>query len=910
MAFPTTELLVKVYIAPGANPVTPSEWVWVDITEDVRVDQGVTIEVGRADEGNQVDASKCSLTVNNGASKVANTLGTVGCYSPRNPSGPYSGSLRRGTPLRVGVQRGPDVFDRTSASGWGTSTGGLVWGHTSTASWSVTPGAGTVSLAANTAAFAILAGATAADVDVESCVSMSAVATGAAWVSATVVRYTNTSNHYRLHTEFGLGGDIQVKITKTIGGVTSDLTSLSSAVTTYTPGQLICTRAQAIGSTLRIRCWQDGTDEPITWHAEADDTDLTGVGTDLTGSGTGLYEWRVGGNTNVSIAPSVTEYTMEAIRYLGTVPEWPARWDMSSNDATAPVVASGILRRLQQGASPLRSPLTRQLLRYSPAGYWPLEDGENSRSAASALTGGSAATVTDVTFAADDTLDGAGPVLKLNSTSSRVVARMLGNADTPDGYAGMVIFKLASLPGSTVQMAYLYSTGTVARWTIAVTAIAIVVSGVQSDGTSVVSDTALYGVDPTDWVAIQLETEEAGGNVDWALTWHQVGETTFGGVSGTYAGTAQKLTGVTLAGAQDWAFGHLWLGDNDLPFVADSFSLVSSGYAGETASDRFARLCAEEGVPVLAYAADVDSEPMGIQRLDTFVNLLRAVESADQGVITERGAGLAYRPRAARYNLPVLQALDFGSGHVADPPEPTDDDQRIRNDWTLTRDGGSTVNVVDSDHVDEHGRYDASETVNVETDDVLVDHASWRLHLGTWDELRWPSITLDLAAKTTLISNWCKVAPGSRITIDNPPAQLLGTEIDLTVEGYTEVLSPYGWDVTVNCSPARAWDVAELDDEETALDTDGSTLDSGISDSDTTLSVATASAAAGSPLWSTDPADFPTDGWIGAERVTVNSITGSSSPQTWDVDRGIGGVALAHDAGTEVRLWLPAHIAL
>jgi hypothetical protein len=70
---------------------------------------------------------------------------------------------------------------------------------------------------------------------------------------------------------------------------------------------------------------------------------------------------------------------------------------------------------------------------------------------------------------------------------------------------------------------------------------------------------------------------------------------------------------------------------------------------------------------------------MGIQRPATFLELVRECEDADQGVLHERGAGLAYLTRTGRYNGTAVMALDFASGHVAAPPEPTDDDQRLRN---------------------------------------------------------------------------------------------------------------------------------------------------------------------------------------------------------------------------------------
>ena len=50
------------------------------------------------------------------------------------------------------------------------------------------------------------------------------------------------------------------------------------------------------------------------------------------------------------------------VRAVGEVSSWPSTWDLSGSDVWVPVTASGILRRLGQGASPLQSPYVRWVL--------------------------------------------------------------------------------------------------------------------------------------------------------------------------------------------------------------------------------------------------------------------------------------------------------------------------------------------------------------------------------------------------------------------------------------------------------------------------------------------------------------------------------------------------------------------
>jgi len=74
------------------------------------------------------------------------------------------------------------------------------------------------------------------------------------------------------------------------------------------------------------------------------------------------------------------------------------------------------------------------------------------------------------------------------------------------------------------------------------------------------------------------------------------------------------------------------------------------------------------------------------------------------------------------------------------------------------------------------------------------------------------------------------------------------------------------------------------------------------------VSVATTSAV--TPIWTTSGGDFPFDVRIGGEQMTVTTITGSSSPQTFTVARGINGVVPAQAAGADVRLNQPTILSL
>jgi hypothetical protein len=864
MAFPTTPLPVVAGIAFGANPVNPTSWNFSDVTTDFRESSAINIQVGRRDENSLVSPTGLGATIDN----------RTGNYCRTNPLSIWYGVLDKGTPVSAAVTRIADTFTR-SGSGLGTDAdSGLVWTATG-AGFSTNGSAALAALAsANLFVSAVVPDAGGHDVDVTHISSISAVTTGAAWVDATIVRWSDNNNFYRVHTEFSTDGTIGCKIAKVLGGSSTDLTSLVSTGVSYSAGTVIKTRVRAIGARLQVRAWLNSGNEPSTWTCEVDDDDLTGTGP-------GLYEWRVAGNSNAgTLTCTIDNYRVDVIRAITPVPEWPVRWDQTGRDVTAPITGAGPLRRLSQGSPGLRSPIFRQLSAQNPMGYWPLEDASGAASAASGIARGTPATVTDGSFGSTDCPPGASSALTLATGGvSRVAGKFTAWSVPLDGYAVMAYFRLPTLPASgspvvTQKIFEIPANGSVTRWIIYATSTGFYVEGYQPDGTLLVNTGSFtYGIDPTKWFALQLEAQEVGGNVNWALIWHQVGSTAFSSGSGSFAGTADRVTAATAWAPVDGTLvSHLWFGDDLLPFVDSTFQLVSAGYAGERAGNRLIRLAAEEGVPLALIGDPSKTAMMGVQHTDTLLNLLRECEAADQGVLHERGAGLAYLCYRSMLSQSVAWALDFDAGHIAAPPEPTDDDQRLINEVVLTRAGGSSVTLTDPASITKNGTYTDESTVNLYSDDQLSDHAGWRLNLGTIDELRWPRIELQLHRNPSLIKDWLKVRVGSRITVANPPDQVGTDGLDLIVEGWTETLGIWTWDVELVCSPASVWTAGKYDDSSYRYDSRTTTLLAGMNTGDLLASLVTVDRL---EFWSYTSA--PYDVMISGQK---NRVLGMSQPDS------------------------------
>lgn len=905
--FPQVPLPVSVHIAPGANPADATTYTWTEITTDIRYAEGVQIQCGAQDEGNTVDTTTQKANIDNRS----------GNYSTRNPLGTWYGSLSKGTPMQTRVMRINDQFARTVASGLGTDAdSGIAWSANSY--YSVNGTNAVVSIpVSNTFAMTLPAGVGSADFDAMHTSAVSVVPVGAAWVHAVVFWYAGNEDFYRAHTEFDPTGVIKVKVTRRLNGTENDLLAITSTGVTYSAGTLISTRVQVLGSVVRFKVWPASGSEPTSWSVQGS---LSGT-TTINGAAAGLFAWRVGGMTTVPTG-SIDNFRFDSIRATTPVPEWPPRWNQTATVPTTPVVGAGALRRLSQGQSALRSPIYRQLVAQPVCGYWPLEDGSSSSTMASAVVGGAVATGTGFSLGSTDCPAGASSAATLNTAgTSTISGRVTSWTVAQNGYACMAYFRLPTLSASSApipgnKLMTITTAGTVVRWIIYTTSTGFYIEGYASDGTLIVNTGSFdFGITPSKWFAVELQTQESGSTVNWSLVWTQVGSTTFTAGTGSYTGTADRITAAAVYAPVDGTLvSHLWAGDDALQFVDGTFMKVSAGYAGELAGSRVVRLSSEEGVPMLIVGDTADTAPMGVQTAATYLDLMRECEAADQGVLHERGAGLAFMTRVARYNQTPVMTLDFNSGHVAAPPEPTDDDQRLRNSIRLTRTGGSEVVLENAASITANGTYSDDVTVNLQADTQLQYHAGWRLHLGTLDDLRWPRIELDLAATPSLIGAWCQVLIGSRITIANPPAAVAGASLDLIIEGWTESISLFSWNVVLVCSPASAWNVGVYGDTTKRYDSRATTLNATAAAGATTLVLTFPTP---SDAWSTKAASQPYDLLIAGEQVRVpvggmGAVTGTG-PYTQTITgavRAINGISKSLPAGSAVHIATPARYAL
>lgn len=638
----------------------------------------------------------------------------------------------------------------------------------------------------------------------------------------------------------------------------------------------------------------------------------------------GAYYGQIGRNTPLRVR--VNPGSGFVTRFVGYVSEWPQRWDPSEKDFWVTVRADGIMRRLGQGSSPLKSAPRRYLSALTggdePVAAWTLEDGPLIVGAVplfgdQALTPRSGvhpsgAVVTYPLWGKGDLGPWLPPVLSRSGGADLtiIVATVTmpafsttwtvdmmyasgtdAGSDTVDAVAATVDINPSYLMGSAAGWPQL-------QFVPVAQEIKVAMNGEPETSTIV---PGLY-----DGLGhhIRWTATQSGGNVTWTVyidgTAQQVDTT-----AGAMTLTAVEWIGLVAAGQSGARLAEGYVAVWTTPPALADAAAAALGHVGETAGARFARLCAEESVT--ADVVGTDTQTMGPQGTLSLPDLLQECEAASAGLVTERRTGeLGLDLAASRYNQTAALTLNYAAGNIAPTLEPTDDDQLTRNVVTVTRTGGSPVAVAATSGRlgPAIGRYEDTVAVNVESDPQAANHASWRVHLGTVDEWRFPRMVLDLRRNASLLPAWLAADVGSLVRLTNVPDRISYDDIDLIIEGYAETLASEFWIVELNCSPGKPWTVGELDDSTLGrLDTGGSTTTEALDTTETGIDVTSPGA-----VWST--LAEPYDVLIGGELMTVTTCTGAGPGQTFTVTRSVNGVVKADSSGVAAALAIPLRLAL
>lgn len=529
-------------------------------------------------------------------------------------------------------------------------------------------------------------------------------------------------------------------------------------------------------------------------------------------------------NTPLRVTVGVVE------RFRGEIPEFPVRWNENKSEVTVSASASGILRRLQRSTaleSTLRSAITRlsAFTAGNIVGYWPIEDGNNSTSIASAIVAGTAGVPGGTPdYAALDPGVMSHEIANFNGGR----ARFYPTTTTSTAFTAGIML---SLPDTGILtggegLFQVVTAGTAPTWNFLYSPLNggnILLQCIDNTGLEVLAVTGTGGLDGNT-LYVKLEVTQNAGNVDYALSIQNGPFTTSGSIVGKTTGApvlATIGTG-TIALVQDVYAGHVVLANTNTALFSTLFDQGLAAYAGETIAARLSRLASQYGVTIGVIDISPTYAEMGPQPDGSLLDVLRAAEKADAGGVlrdTLNVVGLTYITRRARYNdNQTVLALDYAQKHLVPPLEPTDDDQNLANDVVAHRQGGSSAHATlasgalsTAAYPSGVGPYPLEDTYATNLDSEVPYLAQWLLARGTIDETRWPAITVDLTKNTGLVAAFDALRPGHRVTIANLPAISGTTSATLQVVGWTEYLNTHQRTVTLNCVPGSIWKVFELD---------------------------------------------------------------------------------------------------
>ncbi|MCX4703858.1 carbohydrate binding domain-containing protein [Streptomyces sp. NBC_01373] len=866
---------------------------WTDVSSDVRYEQRVRITRGRSDWGQTVDASRCMFTLSN----------NDGRYTPTNPVGPHYGSIGRNTPCRVSVMTGSTYLDL--------------------------PGSSTADYAETVDH---------ASLDITGDIDVRLDATLANWLPPVgnnvtvemIGKFSSTGQKSwflgardgRLYFEWSADGTNSLSASSTIPPVVPgsgrlavrawldvDNGSGENTVTFYTADSLDSPWVQlgdpvtqtgttsifSSTSPLRIgnatgfsftqplgRCHaaevRNGDWGPVVAQPRFDD-EASGTSSFADSAG---RTWTMNGSSQI---------TNRKTRFVGEVSSWAVRWEDRFN-VVCNVEASGITRRMSQGASPTRSPMYREFTnasRSSIVAYWPMEDEASATELASAFDGHPAMTIpaTGVTPAAYTSWVASAALPTYSFGTSKV--RLPAYTSTGAIFSRFFVEVPAAGVTGTDRLFSFTTTGTARTWSLFInTAGALDLRAYDADGVQILSTGFVaFGINGVQRM-IGVELTQDGADVDYSLFTFIMDATdvtsasSVGTLAGYTCGAATEVRIGQLGLLNGTAVGHIAFADSSSAYNATGGAMTA--WNGEITSARLYRLGIEELTP--CFSASISEERMGVQGTQTVLELMREAEAADEAILIESREhypGFRFRDHVSLYNQAPAMVLDYtGDDGLVTPLDPTDDDQLVRNDRTVQRTGGSsTRRTLDTGTLSTQappngvGRYDDSVTRNVFTDAQTSDHAGWLLHLGTWDETRYPVVRIMLANALHLVEDAAAVDVGDRFHIANPPSWLPSDTIDLMAQGYTEDIDQFEWTIAYNCSPAGPWDVSWAGADDTAssfrefawLDTGGSTLAEDLTTTETGVDVFTTT---GNP-WTPFVKDTPFDWRVAGEVMTVTA---------------------------------------
>ncbi|MCK2242141.1 MULTISPECIES: carbohydrate binding domain-containing protein [unclassified Crossiella] len=752
-----------VEVAFSTDPLSASP-VWTDITRHVRLQQGIAIRRGRSDELAIIQAGTCRMTLGN----------RDGRFTPDNAASPYYPYVVKGRRMRVRLVHvetnyitNPSM--ETDAADW--SAAGTVLptvaqsatrAHHGTKSLLVTWGTGGIGPAAQITVLGLEVGT---------------AYTAAAWV-------------------WVAGGSVAVRL-----GVAGIATGTASTTTGAWEQITYTWTATAVQHTLQLTPSTSPTSGHQVWLDEV----MVGAGsTPVTFSATGA---------------------LVSSRYNGFVSGWPVHWPGGGLMSEVDLGATDLFKRLNQRK--LRSLLEEEVLVDAPLAYYPMSEPRDSLycgdisgisgngslglvqagSGGTLEFGGSTGPAADGLSAPKFTPVDANNGLYLFSDLGSMVEQQTGI-----GYISLECWLSTDTQGRTLMM--VRSSDHAYKATVSLesgTGKLKIVFQQQLASATVVWDTP--NLADTSVHHIVYEESASGGRV-WvdgvdeglqagALLLANLRRLEVGGTDGVGLWTGGGISHVAIY-ATAGGLGGTRIGVHN--------TAGATGFAGEGGNARVPRLAAYAGAISVATQGtlwtQLASQGAGGKTVLAMMQEAAATESAQ--LFAARSNGITYQSRDIRYNRTssvTLAALDL-EGDVAW----ADDDQFLANIVNGSRPNGPAIRVRDTASITAHGHYESDLNLLHYNDSNLLDAVNWRLNRHADPAPRLGRLPIEAAhLPTATYRALLDVTISDVITVTGLQSQAPASSATVTVEGYTEVISPGQHRWTFDTSPSSVDQVWVLD---------------------------------------------------------------------------------------------------
>ena len=964
--------------ATAAWPVAPIQLrvdlqlngIWTNVTSDVYASEKVMITRGRPDEASSAQASSCVLTLNN----------RTGKYTPRNPAGAYYGQIGRNTPIRVGIGVPPNGTATGNQAASTTITApaivaeasGVVlymWAQQSNTA-TITPpigisapqqvGASPVGLTSVVSAASVTGPATTLPASATSSVSAVGSAVSVFIPGSSIPPAPVQANGQYSFTASGFGPSAGSANPITVAA--GDVLVALMAWGNDPRNAMICSpvdNSQSVEWTLVADSGPGAGPRCQAWARYCPVADTFSVGAP--------GECYGGNDVQLNIYQLKNAAAWNP-RYTGACSDFSTTADPSGKDVRTTISCGQVLRQRGQGQQAQESALYRYITDKTPTAYWPLETGTLGGVFNSPIPGVAPAVPFAVSSGADSSSFVASSALPQTAVNGSI-AFPVPNYTSGTAVPGSVFF-VANITGvggnpSTFFSIKFVNDGTSAslqsiavQYVNATTVNLVTVAG----NSSAIVNSFSFNIPTT--AGATIGGSVTGVPLGWFISWlpnvsnpttqtdFQFNMVTTNGIV-SQGGWVLGLTGrcgrvYQMGAALDQflsntmntvcTFGHVMFDaspasydgravPNVIPesrvFPNINCAAIVGGFNNEPQSLRLRRICQDESIflssaLLTSESADTNNIRHGPQTIDNGLDLIALTQTTDGGELAEaRGFnGLLYRPLGALGSRPVLQALDYNAKMIAEPFAPTDDDQLIRNDVTISQvNGGSARAFLSTGMLSNQpppngvGTYTSSITVDTaQQGRDLQQIANWQLSLGTFDAERFKQARMLLEAVPASANNLALIDIGNHVQIVNTPNWVQVGPSDLIVLGLQELIGTVAeWEITLSGRPYGPFNILRMDggDQFARLDSGSSTLTSGVASGVTSLSITTTRTT---DLWSTTAPPF--DILIGGERMTVTAVTGTSSPQTFTVVRSVNGVVKAQTTGAAVDVFYQTRLAL